>query len=335
MTQTRREGLRSQPLIDPVRLPHGALRSAETTLKRRTFAVENAAVLRLQALYRAAYRDLRDALDAQPVHRVAGRALLVQIAVQRIERLKRAALDAIEASARAALVGGYYGRLWLLDMATQPDVRVNVPPLTEYTLDDGALREDLYDTLIRDLLGKGWRAQFEVELDDLVVGVRRALGGGLIDGEGMGDIARRVRDAMGVETDRRRGKAGSAERRGYRANFNRVQSLTRTVVQTVATQGALAAYRANTDILSGYEWLTTKDERACPDCRSRDGTVYAFKSRVRPPLHPNCRCTVIPVIKSGALDDTGGKAPRRSLRAWVQGYGMDTELAAFLAPRPA
>lgn len=322
---------RTTDLIDAARIPHNALRVGETVLKRRTFAVEDAAVRSLQALYLSAYRDLRDVMDAQAVSvgTVTGRATLIHAATQRVERLKRDVLALVERYAKAALVGNYYGRLWLLDVATRDDVRVNLVPLTS-----NALREDLYSDLIRELLGDEWRAQYALELDDLTLAIRRAIGGGLLDGDSMDAISRRVRDAMGVQTDRRRGRIGSAERKGYRANFNRVQSLTRTVVQTVGNRGAVAAYRANSDILDGYEWLTAKDERVCPDCLGMDGRVFSFKSRKLPPKHPQCRCTCIPVIKPDALERPTA-APRRTLAQWARGYGMDKELADFLVPKVA
>lgn len=314
----------SQSLISPDRLPHTTLRAGETLLKRRTFAVERSAVLSLREHYREAYRALRDAMDMQPTPTTQWRAEFGLYAHGVVERLRRKVLATVEQSARAALVGNYYGRLWLLDMATRDDVRINVRPLSA-----DLLQEDYYDDLIRDLLGRQWREQYDLELDDLLMDIRRAIGTGMANGEDMASIQRRVRSAMGVETDRRRGKEGSAERKGYRANFNRTQVLTRTVVQTVANRGAVAAYKANSDILSGYEWLTARDERVCADCRGMDGKVFSMRSRRTPPLHPQCRCTVIPVIKPDAMED--GKAPpRRTLAAWAQGFGLDRELAGFL-----
>lgn len=307
-------------LLDPDRLPTRALHDGELYLKRRTLAVEVRAVQRHAALYRDAYRDVVAALAD------LDRPAALSYMAGRVERLKRDVLDAVDDAARTALAGNYAGRLWLLDVATRPDVRIHTPPLT-----GDALREDAYDTLIRDLLGREWRDQYALELDDLTLRIRRAIGTGLTDGEGMADIQRRVRDAMGVSTDRRRGAAGSAERRGYRANFARVQTLTRTVVQTVSNRGAVAAYKANADVLNGYEWLTANDERVCPECRAMNGRQFTFKSRIKPPRHPNCRCTVIPVIKSDALDSTS-KPPRQTLKAWAKGIGMEREIAAFLAP---
>lgn len=45
------------------------------------------------------------------------------------------------------------------------------------------------------------------------------------------------------------------------------------------------------------EWLTAHDDRLCPRCQPLDGVQFRVDSRhERPPLHPNCRCTVIPVL---------------------------------------
>ena len=47
----------------------------------------------------------------------------------------------------------------------------------------------------------------------------------------------------------------------------------------------------------GYEWLTARDERVCADCAELDGQFFPFGNEEdMPPLHPNCLCTVIPVL---------------------------------------
>lgn len=46
------------------------------------------------------------------------------------------------------------------------------------------------------------------------------------------------------------------------------------------------------------EWLTAGDSRVCPDCRRMEGRVFEIsKARGMIPLHPQCRCSFIPVIK--------------------------------------
>lgn len=336
MIQTRKP-----ELITVERLPHTALRTGETYLKRQMFKIENATVLREQALYLAAYRDLRthaqELADSYGLHKLDGgrtsqtwRDAFLTLSAGRVKRLTDDVMQVVLQSISAALAGGYYGRLWLLDMATKDSVQIKMPMLRASDILHG-MTEDVYSDLIQSLLGKQWRAQFETELDDLTIEIRRAIGQGVINGEGIDDVMRRVASSMGVSTDRRRGMVGSAERRGYRANFNRVQVITRTVINQMSNAGAIDAYRANSDILSGYEWLTAEDERVCPECEALDHQVFSFHSKEQPPAHPNCRCTVIPVIKEDALEHPHA-APRRTLEKWANGYGMDKELADFLVP---
>jgi SPP1 gp7 family putative phage head morphogenesis protein len=192
------------------------------------------------------------------------------------------------------------------------------------------LREDIYDEIIKSLLGKDWRAQYADQLGDLTLRIKQAISTGMSDGEGIAEIQRRVRDVIGVDTDRRHGPVGSAQRAGYRANFNRVQAITRTVVNQASNDGAIEAYKANADIIKGYQWLTANDERVCPQCRGLNGRVYDLNSFERPPAHINCRCAVVPVLYSDeALLATD--APKNTYTEWLDKAGARGYLTDFLA----
>lgn len=327
------------PLIDADRLASAALRRGETRLKRQTFKVEDAAVRRLSRLYAAAFADLRARASTLADHyglttlasdraTAAWREAFLADVSGRVSALKTDVWTTALKAGAAALRGNYYGRLWLVDVGTKADVRIHAPLLRPAD----ALHEDVYDDLIQSLLGKEWRQQFGLELDDLTLKIRRAIGQGVIDGDGIDGLMRRVAADMGVSTDRRRGALGSAERLGYRGNFNRVQTITRTVVNQLSNAGAVSAYQANADVLDGYEWLTASDERVCPQCAALDGTTYRLADTFRPPAHPNCRCTVIPVIRSEFQAPSSAGA-RVSLEMWARGFGMERELADFLVPQ--
>ena len=231
----------------------------------------------------------------------------------------------------AAWYAGYYLKLYQLDMVTRADVRIDVKPpdageIARQTIQQ--MKEDVYDEIITTLLGREWRDLYAMELDDVVLRIRRAIGRGMSDGLGILDIMRIVRNELGIDTDRRRGTAGSAVRAGYRANFNRIQAITRTVVNQASNNGAIAAYRANRDIVVGYQWLAARDERTCPTCRSLNGTTYRLQDTYRPPAHPNCRCTVIPILDVDmTIPDTG--APRSTYGDWLQEVGAMPYLTDF------
>lgn len=52
--------------------------------------------------------------------------------------------------------------------------------------------------------------------------------------------------------------------------------------------------------LTHYKFLSAQDERVCDDDDELDGQVFSFdEAEVGvnfPPMHPNCRCTIVPIL---------------------------------------
>lgn len=331
-----------EPLISAAQIPNRAARTAETYLKRRLFAWEDATVRQLLSMYRSAYSDLRArAFDSAPAvygnngDTVGWRREYLAYAERRLKTLAREVADYAFQRAVTAFMAGYYGRLWLLDVATKPDVSVGKPPPPHVDVLMKVLQPRMSEAVndaIYDLLGREWREQYANELDDLILRLRRGLNQSMLNGESMQDAMRRVSREMGVETDRRRGQVGSAQRTGNRANFNRVQTLTRTAIMQSSNAGALVAYRANADVVSGWQWLTARDERVCVDCRSRNMEVHKLNDYRTPPAHHNCRCTVIPVVTEDVLAPAH-EPPRATLGEWSRSSGVEHVLRDFLGGR--
>lgn len=99
----------------------------------------------------------------------------------------------------------------------------------------------------------------------------------------------------------------------------RAETLARTEVASVSADSTLDRFEAmGVDAVSHGEWLAADDGRTCPLCNSLDGNEYtidemrtgsftynpsggeppslAGEYALKPPTHPNCRCTVIPVV---------------------------------------
>lgn len=76
-------------------------------------------------------------------------------------------------------------------------------------------------------------------------------------------------------------------------------TLARTFIQQANVSAAQAVYDANDDLITGYQWTAILDLSVCPHCASLDGVVYK-KDEKRPPipLHPRCRCLLLPVTKT-------------------------------------
>ncbi len=75
------------------------------------------------------------------------------------------------------------------------------------------------------------------------------------------------------------------------------EAVVRTAVQHVATIAREESFTANKDLVQAYRWLATLDARTCPSCAALDGHQYGLDAGPRPPLHINCRCTLLPVLK--------------------------------------
>lgn len=86
------------------------------------------------------------------------------------------------------------------------------------------------------------------------------------------------------------------------ASMKDIERVVRTESKHARNEAAAQAY-----IDMGYEWYMfsshtegKSSERTCERCREINEEKYRFDKRVVgenfPPLHPNCRCTIIPVI---------------------------------------
>jgi SPP1 gp7 family putative phage head morphogenesis protein len=86
------------------------------------------------------------------------------------------------------------------------------------------------------------------------------------------------------------------------------RAMVHTIIQHASSQGRFATWKANDDILTGYQWVSTLDSRTSDICRSLDdGRVFQVGKGPLPPIHVSCRSTTIPVVdkRFTILDDKG------------------------------
>jgi len=89
---------------------------------------------------------------------------------------------------------------------------------------------------------------------------------------------------------------------------NSARRLARTMCSGLANQAKDEFYRQNDDLITAVEWLSTLDGRACPECAGLDRVRWKPDERHPvPPLHPSCRCVLLPVTE---LTDLGAGAAR-------------------------
>ena len=81
----------------------------------------------------------------------------------------------------------------------------------------------------------------------------------------------------------------------FRSARRRAYLIARTELHRARQQAAMDVYRANNIKL--VKWIAISDSRICHECASREGRVFNINSVSEdwlPPIHPRCRCRVVP-----------------------------------------
>lgn len=142
---------------------------------------------------------------------------------------------------------------------------------------------------IRKNINKFAGSMLETEKEKMV----NIISQGLKEGLSVANIRRNIEDAF-VEL-----KKVQAER------------VTRTEVIRVANQASVDAWEKS-GVVEGKQWLTAQDGRVDADCASYNGKILGLNGTYtkteygavkEPPLHPNCRCVVIPVLVDTKAND--------------------------------
>jgi SPP1 gp7 family putative phage head morphogenesis protein len=129
------------------------------------------------------------------------------------------------------------------------------------------------------VLGEWWRG-LDRKIGD---GVMRTLRTGIAIGKTSDDI---VSDLIGA-----RGPIEMAKRDA--------RTLVRTATNSYANDARLATYKENSDVIKGYQFIATLDDRTTDICAALDGEVFDIDDEQHlPPMHWNCRSTTVPVTKS-------------------------------------
>lgn len=129
--------------------------------------------------------------------------------------------------------------------------------------------------------------------------VRRNIQLGLLRGETTPQIARRLLStesggAVG-------GVAGMVERNAM--------TLVRTSITAISNEAQFQSLSAqDPKVTDSYQFVATLDDRTTIQCASLDGQIFRYddESAPRPPLHPNCRSTIVAVVN---WEELGVKPP--------------------------
>lgn len=129
------------------------------------------------------------------------------------------------------------------------------------------------------------------------------------------------------------GKNGTLNKQTLRNN----KTIVRTATNHVSSMARDRTMQENSDIVIGYEWISTLDDRTSTTCRSLDGQEFKFKDKgykPKPPAHPNCRSATAPVLDNRyAIDDSDAT---RASKGSKGGKQVDANMTyySFLKSQP-
>ncbi|MFS3627169.1 phage head morphogenesis protein [Proteus mirabilis] len=74
------------------------------------------------------------------------------------------------------------------------------------------------------------------------------------------------------------------------------QMISRTSLQHAHSIGAMDFYKENPDLIKYEEFSAIRDNKTSSVCRSLSGNRYPLGKGPKPPLHPNCRSRLLPIL---------------------------------------
>jgi len=113
---------------------------------------------------------------------------------------------------------------------------------------------------------------------DTAFAINRQIQMGMIEGEGIEKIVRRIKGT----------RAAQYSDGILNASRHSLRAVVRTSVSNVAHLAREETYKANDDVVKGVQIQATLDTRTCPRCMNWDGETYEIGEGPRPPAHYSC-----------------------------------------------
>lgn len=184
----------------------------------------------------------------------------------------------------------------------------------------------------RPFQGRFLREWFKSIADSDRVKLQEALRLGIVNGETLDDMVRRV---VGTRANRYTDGILSLTRRN-------AEAVMRTAINHVSNFARNEVWEANADIIYALRWTSTLDGRTSAVCRARDGELAMFGDNkpvagaqllspkdVRPPAHINCRSVMVAILSpEGVIGDRPFVRDARGRRQRDIDFRADAKAAA-------
>ncbi len=203
-----------------------------------------------------------------------------------------------------------------LDSALTVDIATTLPA-------PARLRAIVENAPMEGRLLSGWTTGME---QGRIERINQAIRLGLVQGEGTDKIVSRIR---GTKAARYSDGVLDISRRS-------AQSIVRTATTHISNQAAQATWKANENVVKGWQFVSTLDSRTTVTCAALSGTVHPIGEGPIPPRHIRCRSISVAVTKSfrelGVDKDELSPGQRASMDGQVAG---DTTFSKWLNDKGA
>lgn len=90
------------------------------------------------------------------------------------------------------------------------------------------------------------------------------------------------------------------------------EAVVRTGIQHVASVARMETWKTNSDVVTGYRWVSTIDGRTSKTCMSLDSREFKIGKGPLPPIHVRCRSTTAAVLDArySFLDEDATRSSR-------------------------
>jgi SPP1 gp7 family putative phage head morphogenesis protein len=117
--------------------------------------------------------------------------------------------------------------------------------------------------------------------------IRGSIRQGFLQGTSVDDLVRQLR---GTKAQKYRDGLFEGSRRT-------TETIVRTALNHTANSAREEVYKANAHQMDGVQIIAVLDQRTTSICQNYNNQVFKVDEGPRPPFHPNCRTTTIPVFK--------------------------------------
>ena len=87
----------------------------------------------------------------------------------------------------------------------------------------------------------------------------------------------------------------------FEVSYGRADTLVRTELAHIQTTAAQQRY-IDAGVKEVQLWAS-EDERRCPECGKHHKEYYPIHGKMPVPLHPKCRCCIVPVVDMSKFKD--------------------------------